>query len=106
MPSLAYLLEALADLAARQDHPERAASLLGAASALLEANGSGWLHAYVPRAPHGDEALAGLRARLSDGTFDKAWAHGRALDSADAVRYALEETTSRPGEAVPARAAS
>ena len=65
-PSLAYHLEALADLAARQNHPERAASLLGAASALLEANGSGWLHAYVPRAPHDDTALAGLRARTTD----------------------------------------
>ena len=50
-PSLAYHLEALADLAARQDHPERAVSLLGAGSALLEGSGSGWLHAYVPRPP-------------------------------------------------------
>ena len=105
-PSLAYHLEALADLAAGQDHPERAASLLGAASALLEANGSGWLHAYVPRAPHGDGARAGLRARTTDAAFDQAWAHGRTLDSSAAVRYALEENTSRPGEAVPALVAS
>ena len=101
-PSLAYHLEALADLAARQNHPERAASLLGAASALLEANGSGWLHAYVPRAPHDDTALAGLRARTTDVVFRRAWAHGRSLDSVDAVRYALEE----PGQALPDLAAS
>ena len=100
--SLAYHLEALADLAARQNHPERAASLLGAASALLEANGSGWLHAYVPRAPHDDTALAGLRARTTDVVFRRAWVHGRSLDSVDAVRYALEE----PGQALPALAAS
>jgi predicted ATPase len=101
-PSLGYHLEALADLATRQNHPERAASLLGAASALLEANGSGWLHAYVPRAPHDDTALAGLRARTTDTVFRRAWAHGRSLDSSGAVRYALKE----PDPALPAPAAS
>jgi predicted ATPase len=101
-PSLAYHLEALADLAARQNHPERAASLLGAASALLEANGSGWLHAYVPRAPHDDSVLAGLRASTTDTVFRRAWAHGRSLDSVGTVRYALEE----PGQALPALTAS
>ena len=65
-PSLAYYLEALADVAARQGDPERAVGLLAAADALLEANGSGWLHAYVPRAPHGPRALAGLRARTTE----------------------------------------
>ena len=105
--SLAYHLEALADLAARQDHPERAVSLLGvgAGSALLEGSGSGWLHAYVPRAPHDDTALTELRARTTDAAFDQAWAHGRALDNAGAVRYALQETSSRPEEARPALAA-
>ena len=95
-PGLAYYLEALAAVAARQDQPERAASLLAAADALLEAKGSGWLHAYVPRAPHDDSFLAGLRARTTDAAFQQAWAHGRSLTSASAVRYALEETTSRP----------
>jgi len=104
-PSLAYHLEALADIAARQDHPERAASL-GAVSALLEANGSGWLHAYVPRTPHGDIALAALRGRMTAAAFDLAWAHGRALGSADAIRYALAETTRRQGPSVAAPAAS
>ena len=95
-PGLAYYLEALAAVAVRQDQPERAASLLAAAGALLEAKGSGWLHAYVPRAPHDDSVLAALRARTTDAAFQQAWAHGRSLTSTSAVRYALEETTSRP----------
>ena len=101
-PGLAYYLEALAAVVARQDDPERAVGLLAAAGALLEANGSGWLHAYVPRAPHDDSVLAALRARTTDAVFQQAWAHGRSLTSTSAVRYALEETTSRP--ALPALA--
>ena len=94
-PGLAYYLEALAAVAAQQDHPERAASLLAAATALLEANGSGWLHAYVPRAPHDDSILAGLRARTTDAAFERAWAYGRSLTSTSVVRYALQETPRR-----------
>ena len=90
-PSLAYYLEALADLTARQDNPERAIGLLAAAAALLEAKGSGWLHAYVPRAPHGPDALAGLHDRTTSQAFQQAWAHGRSLTSTSAVRYALKE---------------
>ena len=90
-PSLAYYLEALADLTARQDNPERGIGLLAAAAALLEANGSGWLHAYVPRAPHGPDALAGLHDRTNSQAFQHAWTHGRSLTSTSAVRYALQE---------------
>jgi tetratricopeptide (TPR) repeat protein len=46
--SAAYFLEGLAAVARRQDDPQRAVRLLAAARALLEASGSGWLHAYVP----------------------------------------------------------
>ena len=90
-PGLAYYLEALAAVA-QQDHPERAISLLAAAAALLQAKGSGWLHAYVPRAPHGDSILAGLRARTTDAAFEQAQASGRTLTSTSMLRYALEDT--------------
>jgi hypothetical protein len=96
-PGQAYYLEALAAVATRQDHPERAATLLAAAAALLEANGSGWLHAYVPRAPHGDRARDALRARTTDAAFEQAWEHGRSLTGTSAVQYALEEDASQPG---------
>ena len=90
-PGLAYYLEALATVAASQDHPERAISLLAAAAALLEANGSGWLHAYVPRAPHDDGALAGVRTRTAEPAFERARAFGRTLTVPGAVRYALDQ---------------
>ena len=90
-PSLAYYLEALADVAARQDRPERAVALLAAAAALLEANGSGWLHAYVPRASHGPGIQAALRARTTDPAYQRARARGRSLTVPGAVRYALEQ---------------
>ena len=95
-PSLAYYLEALADLAARQDHSERAATLLTAASTLLEAKGSGWLHAYVPRAPHGQHVLATLRARMGDAPFERASAHGRFLTAASALEYVRAEPVGQP----------
>ncbi len=56
---------------------------------------AGWLHAYVPRAPHDDHALAGLRARMTGAAFRHARAHGRSLNGTSAVRYALEENAAR-----------
>jgi predicted ATPase len=80
--SAAYYLEALADIASQQDHPERAVLLLSAACALLEAGGSGWLHAYVPRAPRWAIAEAGLRSRTRAAAFLRAQAKGRLIAAA------------------------
>jgi predicted ATPase len=90
-PSTAYYLEALAEVVSRQRHPLRATRLLAAASALLQAHGSGWLYAYVPRAPHDATVLAALRARGGDAAFGQSWARGQALTFSAAVRYALEK---------------
>jgi predicted ATPase len=87
--SAAYYLEALAAVASQADNPWRAVCLLAAADALLEAKGSGWLHAFVPRAPHGDDGLAGSRRRLGDAVFEEAWAYGRSLTCRRAVEYVL-----------------
>jgi predicted ATPase len=89
--SSAYYLEALAAVAAQQDNPHRAVRLLAAAQSQLEASGSGWLHAYVPRAPHDDAALAALRARTGDAAYEKAQAWGRSIGGRHARQYALEE---------------
>ena len=51
-PSTAYYLEALAEVASRQHDPRRAGRLRADAETMLQAHGSGWLSAYVPRAPH------------------------------------------------------
>jgi hypothetical protein len=59
-------------------------------AAMLQARGSGWLHAYVPRAAHDDGVRAVLRTRLGDAAFAKAWAWGGSIGGRNAVDYALE----------------
>ena len=46
------------------------------AFAAFWSSGSGWLHAYVPRAPHDDAVLAALRARTGDTAYEEARAWG------------------------------
>jgi predicted ATPase len=88
-PSAGYYLEAMAGVAGQRNDPERAVRLLAAARSMLEARGSGWLHAYVPRDPPGEAYLAAWRSRLGDATFDEAQAWGRSAGSRHAVDYAL-----------------
>ncbi len=88
-PSVAYYLEALAAVAIRQDNLDRAVHLLAAAGALLQAKGSGWLHALVPRAAPDDGLLAALRSRMGDAAFEQAWTRGQSLGGSRAVEYAL-----------------
>jgi predicted ATPase len=88
--SAAYYLEALASIAGQQNDPQRAIRLLSAAGSQLEAHGSGWLHAYVPRARHDDVDLAALRARLGDAAYQEARVWGRTVESGRARQYALE----------------
>jgi predicted ATPase len=90
--SAAYYLEVLAAVAGQQDNQQRAVRLLAAARSILEASGSGWLHAYVPRASHDDAALPGLRSRMGDAEFDEAQAWGKSAGSRRAVEYALGQT--------------
>ena len=87
----AYYLEALAAIARQQDDPQRAAWLLAAAGAQLQASGSGWLHAYVPRAPHDHSVEAELRARMGDAAYEQAAAHGRSLTGARGIQQGLAE---------------
>jgi hypothetical protein len=95
-PSAAYYLEALATMARLRDDPERAARLLAAADAQLQTSGSGWLHAYVPRAPHDRTILAELRSRLGNAAYEQAAADGRSLAGTRAMEYALEDA--QPGQ--------
>jgi predicted ATPase len=88
--SAAYYLEALAAVAGQQDNAQRAVRLLAAARSQLEASGSGWLHAYVPRSPHDDVVLAALRARIGGAAFEEARAWGGSTASRHARQYALE----------------
>ena len=90
LTSVAYYLENLAGVAGQQDSTQRAVRLLSAASAMLQSKGSGWLHAYVPRAAHDDGVLAVLRSRLGDAAFAEAWTWGGSIGGRNAVDYALE----------------
>jgi hypothetical protein len=81
----------LAAVAIRQYNLERAVHLLAAAGALLQAKGSGWLHALVPRAAHDDDLLAALRSRMGDAAFEQAWTRGQSLGGSRAVEYALRD---------------
>ena len=84
-PAAAYYLEALAAIARQQDDPHRAARLLAAAGAQLQASGSGWLHAFVPRAPHDHSIEAELRSRMGDAAYEQAAALGRSLTGTRAI---------------------
>ncbi|HEX3750454.1 MAG TPA: DUF4062 domain-containing protein [Streptosporangiaceae bacterium] len=86
----AYYLEALATIARQQDDPERAARLLAAAATQLQASGSGWLFAYVPRAPHGPAVETGLRSALGATAYEQATDQGRSLTATHAVRLGLD----------------
>ena len=91
-----YYLEALAAVARQQDDPQRAAWLLAAADAQLQASGSGWLHAYVPRAPHDHSVEAELRSRMGDTAYEQAAAHGRSLTGARGIQQGLAEAQRDP----------
>ncbi|HMG64439.1 MAG TPA: DUF4062 domain-containing protein [Streptosporangiaceae bacterium] len=88
----AYYLEALAGVALQQDDSRLAAWLLAAAAAQLQASGSGWLHAYVPRAPHDHGVETELRARMGDAAYEQAAAHGRSLTGARGIQQGLADT--------------
>jgi predicted ATPase len=87
----AYYLEALAAVAGQQDNPQRAVRLFAAARSILEARGSGWLPAFVPRVPPDDAALAALRSRIGDAASQQAQAWGRSAGTKHAVEYALQQ---------------
>jgi hypothetical protein len=78
------------------DNLERAVRLLAAAGALLQAKGSGWLHALVPRAAHDDDLLAALHSRMGDAAYEQAWTQGRSPGSSRAIAYALQDAPPDP----------
>ena len=64
----------MAAVAGQRNDPQRAVRLLAAARSLLEARGSGWLHAYVSRVAPGDADLARWQSRLGGPAFEEAQA--------------------------------
>jgi len=89
--SAAYYLEVLAAIAAQQDNSQRAVRLFAAARSILDASGSGWMHAFVSRVPHDDAVLAALRSQMGDAAFEEAQAWGESAGSKRAVEFAREQ---------------
>jgi len=89
--SAAYYLEVLAGIAGQQDNPQRAVRLFAAARSILDARGSGWLNAFVPRVPPDDAILTALRSHIGDAAFEQAQAWGWSAGTKHAVEYALQE---------------
>jgi DNA-binding NarL/FixJ family response regulator len=83
-------LEETARLALQRKQPERAATLLAAASALRDASGAALTSTARREFNH---SLAQVRAALPSDRFDPAWARGRllSLDEAIAVATVSEE---------------
>jgi tetratricopeptide (TPR) repeat protein len=97
---IAETLETMAAVAATRSAVDRAATLAGAAAAAREA---------IVFQPAGfDVAITGrrldaTRAGVGATRWQRSWAHGRALDSAEAVAYALDiPRPAAPDPAAPA----
>jgi non-specific serine/threonine protein kinase len=72
--------------------PDRAARLLGASEAHLEALGVEVVSSPADR-PDYERYVADARAQLDEVVFEAAWAEGRAMRLKQAVAYALGQTT-------------
>jgi non-specific serine/threonine protein kinase len=86
---IAYSFEALAQIAAAQEEPERAAVLWGAADRLREAMN-------VPIESSREDIYISLipitRAQIGDEVFGKAWSKGKAMSLKEAIEFALALT--------------
>jgi hypothetical protein len=81
-----YVLNGLAAVAVEVGAFERAATLLGAAAAMVERQGNAW---PPDEAPHFHRSRAAAADALAPGRFDHAWSAGRHLPPAEAVSFAL-----------------
>jgi len=87
--SMAFCLEALADICARRGQTARAVRMSAAARALRSASTAVWLRAYVPEWPTMSGGIPALRGELGEAEFASAWARGSADDVDSAVEFAL-----------------
>jgi hypothetical protein len=83
---IANRLEGLAKVAGKQEEPQRAARLFGAAQALRDQLGTPPIP--VEQADY-DRNLAAVRDALGVESFSGAWAAGQALTLEQAIQYAL-----------------
>jgi hypothetical protein len=88
-------LEKVAMVAEAQGDVKRAARLLGAVERLRHATDA----SLAPPEKAAPECLlAAVRAALGEAAFAAAWAAGREMSLDDAIVFALEGSSSSPGE--------
>ena len=97
-----YLLNGQAAIAVETGAFERAATLLGAAEAMVERQGNAW---PPDEAPHFEHSRAAVTAAMDRQRLQQAWSGGRNMPPADTVRYALApaRTPHRPWWPRPSR---
>ncbi|MDQ4127662.1 MAG: helix-turn-helix transcriptional regulator, partial [Actinomycetota bacterium] len=78
-----------------QARPEHAARLWGAAEALREAIGMN-LSPFDRTHSRYEERLAAARSLMDEGSWEAAWAEGRAMGPEEAIEYALSEGVAVP----------
>jgi non-specific serine/threonine protein kinase len=95
-------LQMLAEIAVSRGHAGRAARMLGAAHAILEATGVSIMTELRTRSSASELrtnpqiAVALARKSLGETAFAEAWAEGKAMPIEDAVGFALSTAVSRP----------
>ncbi|GIF67712.1 hypothetical protein Ais01nite_57470 [Asanoa ishikariensis] len=87
--SMAFWLEAMADIRIRQGRLDRAVRLTAAARTLRSASTAVWLRSFAPEWPAVNGGMPGLRTELGEASFAAAWARGSQDDLGSAVRFAL-----------------
>jgi hypothetical protein len=89
--AIADCLVIAAGLAEANRQWERAATLLAAADTILERYNQ--LHRLVDSSSYAEytQRVAAVRVHLSEHLFDTSWAEGRAMESGQAIQYALAD---------------
>ena len=81
-----FAISGLAAIATDRGQFERAATLVGAAEAIMDAQQMAW---PPDERPHYERMLAALPEAMGAGEFDRARAAGRSMTSSEAVEFAL-----------------
>jgi len=88
--NVAYCLQGLAASAASEGRQARAARLWGVAEALLEKIEAA-AYIYAPESSVYQDQVSAARAQSDEEAWEAAWAEGRAMNSEEAIKYALLE---------------
>lgn len=87
-----YLLSRLAAVAVDRGDPERAATLIGAAEAMMTAQGAAW---PPNERPHYEQTITTLSGVMGAADFEKARLDGSKLPAHEAVKAALAASRDR-----------